>query len=94
MDTLDLIHDDDHMTSMEDIPIDPVVQQQEEQPPPEEQPHPKEADPTKTSLLQSSNEEYNAKPNVKMLPMSKIRPTSEYFCFVLLHGHYGSLLQN
>jgi hypothetical protein len=86
---LNLMDDDvdgNRMSSMEDIPLQP--EEEKEQKESSQEQATAEMDELllryyNPALLQSSREEYNAKPNAKMLPMSKIRPTSEYYglCF-------------
>jgi hypothetical protein len=78
--------DGNRMSSMEDIPLQP--EEEKEQKESSQEQATAEMDELllryyNPALLQSSREEYNAKPNAKMLPMSKIRPTSEYYglCF-------------
>jgi hypothetical protein len=81
------LSDDRGDGSMEEIPMEDAVPQKSSRPKDRARENGASSDdagalPT-TPLQQSSFEEYNMKPNVKMLPMSKIRPTSEYtllFC--------------
>jgi hypothetical protein len=77
MDHLDLIQEggaelENRNNSMEDIPIDDV-----QLPPASTMWGENDAFPN-PPLVQSITEEYDMKPNAKMLPMSKIRPTSKY----------------
>ena len=61
-------------SSMEDIPIGNA---DETPPQSQQQPQQETLEVNNAPLLQSAFEEYNVKPNAKMLPMSKIRPTSK-----------------
>lgn len=83
---LDVMHNDENQSSMEDIPIN-SERDESQQPQEQQQPQEKSLEQPEQncypSLLQSKFEELNIKPNTKMLPMDRIRPTSEYYSFFL-----------